>query len=91
MSIPNIDIIFFSIPHEDNLSITYLDKNFLSICHIDNLSTCGIDKKIMSILGIDKLSILLGAVSNKCPGFLKCLMFLRYRFAIFSNSAGHQK
>ena len=33
----------------------------------------------------------LGAVSDKCPGFCKCLKLPKSWFAIFSNSAGHQK
>ena len=37
------------------------------------------------------LGTILASVSGKCPGFCKCLSFLKYGFAQFSNSAGHQK
>ena len=34
---------------------------------------------------------ILGAASDKFPGFCKCLRFLKYGFATFFNSAGCQK
>ena len=34
---------------------------------------------------------ILVAVSNKCPGFFKCLRFSKSEVATFSDSAGHQK
>ena len=35
--------------------------------------------------------LIIGAVSDKCLGFFKCLRFSKSGFATFSNSAGHQK
>ena len=34
---------------------------------------------------------ILASVSGKCPGFCKCLRFLKSGFAAFSNSAGHKE
>ena len=38
-----------------------------------------------------KSCIILGSVSDKCPGFCKCLKFSKSRFATFLNSTGCQK
>ena len=40
---------------------------------------------------LDTSTSILGEVSNKCPGFCKCLRFSKSGLATFSNSTGHQK
>ena len=45
----------------------------------------------ISQLSRDIAHLILGAVSNKCPEFCKCLRCSKYGFATFSKSAGRQK
>ena len=58
----------------------------VSVCHTFNFLTFATQPILYMII-----CFVLGAVSDKCSGFCKCLRFSKSGFATFTNSAGHQK
>ena len=71
--------------HNKNQPFVYYKISKDVICHI-----LASRVQTTQLIGIyyDGFTVILGAVSGKCPGFCKCLRFSNSGFATFSNSAG---